>query len=120
LPTLEIIDDATIARLLDSLGGDSDFLGELVEAYLTSTPGLLAGMRQAIEAGDGGALQRAAHSLKTGSAGFGALALAAQCKELEEMGKAGALEAGAVKLRALESAYAEVGAALQARTRSAV
>jgi HPt (histidine-containing phosphotransfer) domain-containing protein len=119
VPTVEILDPATFSGLLDSLGGDVDFLGELVEAYLTSSPELIRSIQQAIVTGEAPALQRAAHSLKTGSASFGALAFAAQCKELEELGKAGALAEAEVKFGALEAAYGEVVAALQARVQSA-
>jgi HPt (histidine-containing phosphotransfer) domain-containing protein len=115
MPTDEILDQATFATLLDSLGGDVDFLSELVEAYLDSSPELIADMQQAIAAGEAPALQRAAHSLKTGSAGFGALAFAAQCKELEDLAKTGALAGAEEKLGALEAAYTEVAEALQAR-----
>ncbi|HUW09042.1 MAG TPA: Hpt domain-containing protein [Anaerolineae bacterium] len=119
MPIDEIIDPAAFAGLLDSLEGDVDFLSELVEAYLASSPGLFAGMRQAIASGETSALQRAAHSLKTGSASFGALAFAAQCKELEELGKMGALAGAEAKFGALEVAYSEVVAGLQARVESA-
>jgi HPt (histidine-containing phosphotransfer) domain-containing protein len=119
MPATEIIDQATFAGFLDSLGGDVDFLSEVVEAYLASSPGLLAIMRQAITAGEAPALQRAAHSLKSGSAGFGALAFAAQCKELEDMGKAGELDGAESKVAALEVGYAGVVAALQAGVESA-
>ena len=115
MPTDEIVDQATFARLLDSLGGDVDFLSELVEAYLTSSPELFPRMQQAIAAGEAPTLQRAAHSLKTGSASFGALAFAAQCKELEDMGKMGALAGAEARFGALEVAYEEVVTALQAR-----
>jgi len=119
MPTPEIIDDVTFARMLDSLGGDVDFLNELLEAYLASTPGLFANMQQAIATGDAPALQRAAHSLKAGSASFGALAFAARCKELEDMGKAGELAGAEFKVAALEAEYAGVVAALQAGVQSA-
>lgn len=115
MPPDEIIDQATFARLLDSLGGDVEFLTELTEAYFASSPDLLAGMRQAIASGEAPALQRAAHSLKTGSASFGALAFAARCKELEELAKTGALAEAEAKFEALEAAYAQVTAALQAK-----
>jgi HPt (histidine-containing phosphotransfer) domain-containing protein len=88
----EIIDEPTLAALLDSLGGDVDFLKELVDAYLDSTPGLFAAMRQAAADGDAAGLQRAAHTLKTGSANMGALGLAALCKQLEDVGRSGALD----------------------------
>jgi len=119
MTTPEIIDQAAFARFLDSLGGDVDFLSELVEAYLASSPELFASMRQAITTGEGPVLQRAAHSLKTGSASFGALAFAAHCKEVEDMGRTGALEHAGEKVSALEAAYAEVAAALQAQVQSA-
>jgi HPt (histidine-containing phosphotransfer) domain-containing protein len=119
MPTPEIIDQATFARLLDSLGGDVDFLSELVEAYLASSPGLFANMQQAIATGEASALQRAAHSLKTGSANFGALAFAAQCKELEDIGKAGVLDNAKEKYSQLEAAYAQVAATLQAQVQGA-
>jgi HPt (histidine-containing phosphotransfer) domain-containing protein len=119
MSTEEIIDQATFVGLLDSLAGDVEFLSELLEAYFASSPDLLASMRHAIATGEAPALQRAAHSLKTGSAGFGALAFAAQCKVLEDMGKAGELAGVEPKVAALEVAYADVVAALQARVDSA-
>ncbi|MGE5250695.1 MAG: Hpt domain-containing protein [Bacteroidota bacterium] len=115
----DIIDPAAFAGFFDSLGGDVGFLTELVDEYLASSPGLIAGMHQALAAGDAATLQRAAHTLKSGSASFGGLAFAAQCKELEDMGKAGMLDAAPEKLAALEAAYSAVAAALQARLENA-
>ncbi len=115
MPTQEIIDQASFARFLDSLGGDVDFLSEMVAEYLASSPELFASMQQAIKTGEAPALQRAAHSLKTGSATFGALAFAAQCKELEDIGKMGALDRAEEKYRELETAYTQVVAALKAQ-----
>jgi len=113
MPETEIIDASTFATLLDSLGGDVDLLGQLVEAYFESSPELFDAMQQAIEAGQAPSLQRAAHSLKSGSASFGALAFAAQCKELEDLGKRGDLLAADEKSRRLADAYPQVVAALQ-------
>jgi HPt (histidine-containing phosphotransfer) domain-containing protein len=119
MPSSEIIDQATFTRFFDSLGGDVDFLNELVEAYLDSSPDLFGSMRQAILAGEAPALQRAAHSLKSGSASFGAMTFAAACKELEELGKMGMLTQAEEKLKTLEVAYSEVVAALQAQVQQA-
>ena len=115
MPESEVLDQPTLAGLLDSLGGDVDFLKELVDAYLDSTPGLFAAMRQAAAAGDGAALQRAAHSLKTGSANMGALALAALCKQLEDMSKSGALDGAETRIDTAAAAYDDVAAALRDR-----
>ena len=113
MPEAEIIDQKTLAALLDSLGGDIDFLKELVDAYLDSTPGLLAAMRQAAAAGDAAGLQRAAHSLKTGSANMGALALAALCKQLEDMGRSGVLDGAEARIDTAAAAYDDVARALR-------
>jgi HPt (histidine-containing phosphotransfer) domain-containing protein len=116
MPEAEIIDRKTLDALLDSLGGDMDFLKELVDAYLESTPELLAAMRSAATSGDTAALQRAAHSLKTGSANMGALRLAALCKQLEGISKSGAFD-GLTEARIddVVATYNEVAAALRGR-----
>ena len=115
MPGSEVLDQATLAGLLDSLGGDVDFLRELVNAYLDSTPGLFAAMRQSVAAGDGAGLQRAAHSLKTGSANMGALALAALCKGLEDMGRSGVLDGAETHIDIAAAAYTDVATALRDR-----
>ena len=113
MPGSEVLDQPTLSGLLDSLGGDVDFLKELVYAYLDSTPGLFAAMRQAATAGDAVGLQRAAHTLKTGSANMGALGLASLCKNLEDMGRAGVLDGAAERIDAAAAAYADVAVALR-------
>ena len=113
MPEAEIIDQPTLAALLDSLGGDVDFLKELVDAYLDSTPGLFAAMRQAAAAGDAAGLQRAAHTLKTGSANMGPLALAALCKQLEDMGRSGVFEDAETRIDHAAAVYDDVAVALR-------
>lgn len=113
MPAPEIIDPATFSKLLDSMGGDVDFMDELFQAYLASTPDLFTAINQALAAGDALTVQRSAHSLKTGSASFGALSFAAKCKELEDIGKTGVLETAGEKITDIEAAYPEVAAALQ-------
>lgn len=113
MPETELIEQKTLAALLDNLGGDVGFLKELVDAYLDSTPGLLAAMRQAAANGDAAGLQRAAHTLKTGSATMGALALAARCKQLEDIGKSGSLDDAEARIDAAAAACDDVAAALR-------
>ena len=115
MPEAEIIDQKTLTALLDRLGGDVDFLKELVDAYLDSTPELFAAMRQAVAADDSAALLRAAHSLKTGSANLGALALATLCKQLEDMGRSGELDGAGARIDTAAAAYDDVAAALRDR-----
>ena len=118
MPETDIVEQKTLAALLDSLGGDVEFLKELVDAYLDSTPGLFAAMRQAAANGDAAGLQRAAHTLKSGSASMGALALAARCKELEDMGRSGSLDGAEARIDAAEAAYDDAAAALRDHVRA--
>jgi len=118
MPEAEIIEQKTLAAFLDSLDGDVDFLKELVDAYLDSTPGLLAAMRQATAAGDAAGLQRAAHTLKSGSANMGALALAALCKQLEDMGRSGSVDGAEARIDTAAAAYDDVATARHGRVQA--
>jgi len=70
-------------------------VAELLETYFDDSSRLLVAMQEALSTGNAEDLRRAAHSLKSSSASFGALRLSNKCKELEDMGRAGALEGAA-------------------------
>ena len=108
-----VIDRAAWNSLLESVGGDVEFMAELVETYLDDAPKLLAAMQAALAASNAEDLRRAAHSLKSNSASFGAMRLSKKCKELEDMGKAGALECVAEQIRCTAAEYEEARAALE-------
>ena len=82
--TAPVIDAATFAELQDSAG--ADFVAELVGTFLEETPALLAELTQARQAGDADVFRRAAHSIKSNSQTFGALALGALARDLELQG----------------------------------
>lgn len=110
-----VIDQPTFAKLVDSVGGGAHFVTELIDSYLNDTPNLFTHMRRAAATGDAAALRRAAHSLKSGSASFGALDLAEQCREIEEMAKQEALAGVEARIEAASLAYEAVASALRAR-----
>jgi CheY-like chemotaxis protein len=83
------LDPAALDNVRALAGGDGAFLAELIDTFLADAPQLLAQMGQAVEAGDAATLRRAAHSLKSNSAEFGAGTLADLCRELEAIGRAG-------------------------------
>jgi len=109
-----VIDPAVWADLLESLGGDADFVAELLETYFDDSSRLLVAMQEALSTGKAEDLRRAAHSLKSSSASFGAIRLSNKCKELEDMGKAGALEGAAEQIDHIAAEYAKTRAALEA------
>jgi HPt (histidine-containing phosphotransfer) domain-containing protein len=107
------IDAATFAELQDSAG--ADFVKELVQTFLEEAPAMLAELRQALAAGQADAFRRAAHSLKSNSLTFGALALAALARELELGGLDAARRPDA--LDPLLAEYDRVARALEALCR---
>jgi HPt (histidine-containing phosphotransfer) domain-containing protein len=109
----DTIDFAVLAGVLDSVGGDREFLIELIDTYLDDSPRLLEAMHQALEAGNAEGFRRAAHSLKSNSASLGAMPLSRLAKELEEIGKSGTLASAPSQLAQAEAEYALVKAALQ-------
>jgi HPt (histidine-containing phosphotransfer) domain-containing protein len=109
------IDDAAFAQALELVGGDEEFLGELVATYRTDGADRIAEMRSALAAGAAADLQRAAHTLKSSSATLGAVGLAEACRAVEHAARDGALEGLSDPIDAIASEFEEVVAALEAR-----
>ncbi len=108
-----VLDPAALDKLAE-LGGGASFLTEMIASFLKDAPQLLTDMRRTLEQRDASGLRRAAHTLKSDSADFGAPTLFEFCKDLEMLAKAGTLE-GAEKLAAqIEAEYERVKAALEA------
>jgi signal transduction histidine kinase/DNA-binding response OmpR family regulator len=86
---------------------------KVLHAYLADTPVRMAQLRSAIEAGDAEGLRQAAHGLKSSSANVGAEALAAACKNLEAVGRAGTTDGAASLLAKADEEMGRVIAALE-------
>ncbi len=105
---------ATFKELQDTT--DADFVAELVAAFLAEAPDLLQALRASHARGDAAGFKRAAHSLKSNGNTFGAFALSAMARELEETGLI-ALGTGVPDaLARLEAAYTRVVIALETAT----
>ncbi|MEZ4719269.1 MAG: Hpt domain-containing protein [Caldilineaceae bacterium] len=107
-----VLEPAALARLTNLVGGDPTILGELIDSFLTDAPALLTEMQQAVDAQDAATLHRAAHTLKSNAADFGAQTLSELCRELEALGKTAALTDAAALVNAATAAYAPVADAL--------
>ena len=93
------IDRAIFDELRGIVGADS--MRELLAAFFADTPQQLATLRRALTDGDAPTFERAAHTLKSTSATFGAMAMSALARELELTGKARDLGGAAAKLEGL-------------------
>jgi CheY-like chemotaxis protein/HPt (histidine-containing phosphotransfer) domain-containing protein len=83
-PAERVIDIATYRELEATAG--AEFAAELVDAFLEDAPSMLAALRTAHAASDPDSFRRAAHSIKSNSATFGAVTLAELARELELAG----------------------------------
>jgi len=81
------LDPVALNRLLQVVGDSREVLAELIDSFLEDAPELLQTMTAAAQTGDAKSLRRAAHTLKSNSADFGALELCDLCKELEARAK---------------------------------
>src|ERR1700690_2899 len=83
----------------------ADFIGELINTFLEDAPQLIAQLHSARAANDAETFRRAAHSLKSNAASFGANHLSALAKELEMLGRENKLNEVGGKIKVLEEAY---------------
>ena len=105
------IDIGTFEALKRTAG--ADFIDELVDTFLEDAPKLMADMRSALLAGNTEAFRRAAHSLKSNGATFGAQRLADLSRQLEMLGKENRLGEGGDLLSNLERTFEVVSAELK-------
>jgi HPt (histidine-containing phosphotransfer) domain-containing protein len=103
----DTIDHVIFNELQASAG--ADFVVELVDTFFEEAPQMIADLRSALAAGDAERFRRAAHSLKTNAHTFGATALGAKARELEQ----GGLPADAGGIDALQVLYDTAAAALK-------
>jgi len=104
------IDRAVFEELKVTAG--ADFVGELVDTFLSEAPNMLSDLRRALDADDAERFRRVAHSLKSNSNTFGASSLAAMARNLE-LGGFGAARAGnGEPMSALADEYSRVAQAL--------
>lgn len=98
---MSVINKNTFEALKESTGGD--FIIDLIDTFLEDMPIQLELVKQSLAAQDVEAFRRAAHTIKSNAATFGADALAMQARELETLARGNDLDAGS-RLQSLEEA----------------
>jgi len=100
----EVSLEAAALKHLRDLGGD-EFIAEVVDIFLADSPALIASLRSALERQDTEELRRAAHTLKSNGATFGAAAFAELCRSAEQHAKEGRLDGVSQLLDRIEHEY---------------
>ena len=85
------LDRASLDALEELIAGDTVTAREIVHAFVDDAPERVREIRDGVARGDHELARRAAHSLKSNAMTFGALELAAACRELEELARDGRL-----------------------------
>ena len=111
----EVLDRSVLASLRElQEEGEPDIVAEVGGLFIEHAPRKIAAIKKAAREGNTKALEVAAHSLKSSSSYVGALKLSAFSKELEFMGRSGALEGSVEKAALVETEFEHVKAALEA------
>lgn len=106
--------DAEVIESLRALGEAgssaerSDFLGEIIDAYLGDSRVKLAAICSSWERRDAQALARTSHSLKGSSGNIGAVILAGQCASIEAEARKGNLAGLEQVLASLQAEFSTV------------
>jgi HPt (histidine-containing phosphotransfer) domain-containing protein len=112
-PLDTLLDATTLGAIRTMIGDDGeDGFADLVSYFLDDAPRLLNAMQDALNTNDAGALQIAAHTMKSTTALFGATALAALCEALERQGATGLLDGAQAHIDGIRDAYADVERAM--------
>ena len=98
-------------READRAGGNN-FLAGLIEKFLQEAPARLGSMHDAAAAADSETLLKAAHALKGSAGALGALAMAAACKDVEELGRNRTVLGAGPLLSRIEEEFGRVRGAL--------
>ena len=100
------------AASLARVQGDVELLKELVALFLAELPELMTNLQEALNAGDGGAIERAAHKLKGSVGNFGAQPAFEAASKLEGLGREGRLSEAGLALAELEKEISRVKSAM--------
>jgi HPt (histidine-containing phosphotransfer) domain-containing protein len=105
-----VIEVEILDELREVLG---EALGEVVGTYLHDGSAQIADLVSAAEIGDGDALGRVCHALKSSSGNLGAQRLSVLCRDLETRSRSGGVDGAAARVARIRTEFDRVSADLQ-------
>jgi len=109
-----VLHPPALERLMQTIGDDRGILAALIDTFLDEVPRLVDAARQGLQQGQADEVRRAAHTLKSNGATFGATHLSELSRELEALARSGTLEGTTDLLARIEGEYESVRIALEA------
>jgi signal transduction histidine kinase/DNA-binding response OmpR family regulator/HPt (histidine-containing phosphotransfer) domain-containing protein len=110
-PSAPVLDQAALDRLRSTMG--AGFLDELLATFMEDSQELVRTMRRALTEEDTDSFRRAAHSLRSNAASFGAMTLSTLAKDLEALARSGSLDGAASRMERLAGECERVARALR-------
>ena len=82
-----VLDPPALERLVETIGDDRSLLMTLIDTFLSDAPRLVEAARRGLEHGQTDEVRRAAHTLKSNGATFGASSLSELSRQLEALAR---------------------------------
>ena len=108
-----VLDPPALERLVETIGDDRSLLMTLIDTFLRDAPTLVEAARRGLEHGQTDEVRRAAHTLKSNGATFGASSLSELSRQLEALARSGNLEGADALIARIQAEYERVRIALE-------
>ncbi|MFL6223717.1 MAG: response regulator, partial [Actinomycetes bacterium] len=108
-----VLHPPALERLLETIGDDRSLLTTLISTFLSDAPRLVEAARRGLEHGQTDEVRRAAHTLKSNGATFGATSLSELSRQLEALARSGILEGADELVARIAAEYEQVRIALE-------
>jgi HPt (histidine-containing phosphotransfer) domain-containing protein len=108
-----VLHPPALERLVGTIGDDRSLLTALIDTFLSDAPRLVEAARRGLEHGQTDEVRRAAHTLKSNGATFGATSLSELSRQLEALARSGTLEGADELITQIDAEYERVRIALE-------
>jgi len=108
-----VVDSAALERLVKIIGDEPGPLAALIDTFHDDVQRLVDGARRGLQQGQAEEVRRAAHTLKSTGATFGATRFSELSRSLESLASSGTLDGAADLIRQVEAEYQAVRIALE-------
>lgn len=110
-----MLDSQKFAGLVESVGGDLEFVAELAATFFAEAERLIVSLDEGLATGDVDLVRRSAHTIKSTSSSMALVSLAEVAGQLEAEAKSGDLSNGATLAKAISALYPSARAALESK-----
>jgi PAS domain S-box-containing protein len=111
--TAGVLHPPALERLMETIGDDRSLLTALIDTFLSDVPRLVEAARRGLEHGQKDEVRRAAHTLKSNGATFGATSFSELSRQLEALARSGTLEGADELIARIDAEYERVRIAVE-------